>query len=266
MFRLYLRLIGVSIRSQLEYRISFLFDLLSVTIGTFAAFGSLAMILQRFEHIAGWTLWEIAFLYGTAETSFGIMDMVFGGFDPGNFGQQVRRGLLDQLLLRPMSVTWQVLGSEFTLRRLARITQGGAVLAMSLLWAGVRWTLLKAIFLPVILIGLICFFAGLFIIGSTTTFWTVESVEAVNIFTYGGVELMSYPMSIYHRWIRRFFTYIIPSIFLNYYPALYILDKPDPLGMPSWSPLLAPLVGVGMLAVVLRFWQFGIRHYTSTGT
>ena len=88
----------------------------------------------------------------------------------------------------------------------------------------------------------------------------------VNILTYGGSEMMSYPMSIYPDWMRRFFTYIIPAIFLNYYPALYLLDKPDPLGLPPIAHFLAPVAGFGILAIALRFWSFGIRHYQSTGT
>lgn len=262
----YRRLISLSVRSQMQYRAGFFFDLIGTGLSTGTVFLSLALILQRFQHIAGWTLWEIALLYGTVETAFGIMDMIFGGFDPSFFGQQVRRGTFDRILLRPVGVTWQVLGSEFTLRRLARIFQGALVLVLALIYAGVHWTLLKAILLPVMLISLVSFFGALFMIGATITFWTVQSIEVVNIFTYGGVEMMSYPMSIYNQWLRRFFTYVIPGIFMNYYPVLYLLDKPDPLGFPAWTPLLCPLVGAGMMMAALAFWRFGIRHYTSTGT
>jgi ABC-2 type transport system permease protein len=124
----------------------------------------------------------------------------------------------------------------------------------------------KLVYLPIVFLSLICFFGGLFIIGSTITFWTIESIELVNIFTYGGSEMMSYPMNIYPDWMLRFFTFVIPAIFLNYYPALFFLDKPDPLSMPYLSPFLAPVIGVGVLAAGLAFWRVGIRHYQSTGT
>jgi ABC-2 type transport system permease protein len=263
---IYRRLLSVSIRSQMQYRTAFMFDLVGTGLITAAGFGTLALIMQRFEHIAGWTLGEVAFLYGTVETAFGIMDMIFSGFDPQNFGQGVRRGTFDQILLRPVSATLQVLGSEFALRRLARIFQGAVVLGLSLVLTDVHWTPLKVIFLPIILASLVCFFGGLFIIGATITFWTIQSIEIINIFTYGGTEMMSYPMSIYDKWLRRFFTFVIPGIFMNYYPALYILDKPDPLNMPPFAPMLCPVVGLGMLGAALAFWRFGIQHYQSTGT
>ena len=73
-------------------------------------------------------------------------------------------------------------------------------------------------------------------------------------------------MSIYPAWIRRFFTYILPFIFMNYYPALFFLDKPDPLNMPAFAPFLAPFVAAILFWLALRFWRFGLNHYQSTGS
>jgi len=263
---LYFRLISVQIRSQMQYRIPFLVDLIATAWITISSFFTIAFVIQRFGNIAGWTLGEVAFLYGMVETSFGVMDMLFSGFDPQNFGRQTRLGRFDQILLRPASVTLQVFGSEFILRRLGRIAQGLGVLGLAFTMVHPQWTLAKMLFLPTVLASLVAFFGGLFIIGATLSFWTLESLEVVNIFTYGGTEMMSYPMHIYPDWLRTIFTYIIPGIFLNYYPALYFLDKPDPLGFPSFAPFLAPLAGFGILALAMIFWSYGLRHYQSSGT
>ena len=253
-------------RSQMQYRIPFLLELVTQFWVSFMAFVTLALLLQTFQRIAGWTLWQVALLYGVVETAFGIMDMIFGGFDPGVFGRFIRLGQLDQLMLRPANLTMQVLGSEFVLRRVGRIAQGGLVLGLALVNLPVDWTAGRAGMLLIAMLSQVCFFGGLFIAGGTITFWTVESIELMNIFTYGGVELMSFPMEIYPQWIRRFFTFVIPAIFLNYYPALYVLGKPDPLGLPPATALLSPLAGVGVLALALAFWNYGLRHYQSTGT
>jgi ABC-2 type transport system permease protein len=262
----YRRLIGVQIRSQLQYRIPFLLDLAATTAITSLTFATLALILQRFENIGGWTLGEVAFLYGMVETAFGAMDMLFSGFDPPFFGRQVRLGSFDQLLLRPVNITLQILGSRFVIRRLGRVAQGLVILAATTALADVRWTLAKLAYLPVVLGSQVCFFGGLFIAGATITFWTLQSIEVVNIFTYGGSEMMSYPTHIYRDWMRHFFTFVVPAIFLNYYPALFFLDKADPLGLPPFAPFLAPVVGPSVLAIALVFWRFGVRHYQSTGS
>jgi ABC-2 type transport system permease protein len=263
----YRRLVAIHIRAQMQYRMSFLADILITAILNGVFFLSLALVIQRFAGIGGWNLWEIAFLYGMVEFAFGWMDMVFSGFDPQHFGQAyVRTGAFDQMLLRPVSILVQVFGSEFILRRIGRILQAAIILGLALANLSIPWDVGRVLYMPVILLSLFSFFGGLFIIGATITFWTVESIEAINILTYGGTEMMSYPMNIYPDWLRRFFTFIIPAIFLLYYPALYILDKPDPLGYPAFAPFLAPLVGFGMLAAGLAFWRYGLRHYQSTGT
>ncbi len=266
MLQLYQKLLRVQLRSQMDFRASFLMDMLTTMVQSLITLGSLVLVLQRFKTIGGWTLWELAFLYGLLESSFGFMDMVFSGFDPQNFGRQVRLGRLDQLMLRPVSLTVQLLGSEFILRRIGRIAQGLAIFALAVSNLQIHWDAPRLLLLPLVFFSTVCFFGGLFVIGSAVTFWTLDSIELINIFTYGGVEMMSYPMTIYQDWLRNLFTYIIPAIFLVYYPCLFILGKPDPLGMPAFSHWLSPLVGLGTLVVGRAFWEIGLKQYQSAGT
>lgn len=264
--RLYCKLLSIQIRSQMQYRASFWMDFLTTGILNVTYFLSLALVLERFGTIAGWGLGEIAYLTGMAETSFAIMDLVFSGFDPDRFSHLVQYGRFDQVLLRPVNLTVQVLGSSFVLRRLGRAFEGLVVLAIGLWLSPIEWTLAKALYIPLIFISLVVGMGALFVAGGTLTFWTVRPVEAVNILTYGGEEMISYPMNIYPGWIRYFFTFAVPLIFLNYYPALYIMGKPDPLGFPVIAPWLAPVAASWMMIAALRFWKYGVDHYQSTGT
>jgi ABC-2 type transport system permease protein len=250
----------------MHYRVSFLTEMAVVLLLSLTSFLSLAFVVERFGGIAGWTLAEVALIFGLAEMSFGTMDMLFSGFDPGNFGRMTRLGLFDQLLLRPAGLFLQVFASQFYLRRLGRILQGAAILAYAFSQTQIHWTPAKIMLLPVVCLSMIAFFGGMFVIGAAITFWTLESIEVINIFTYGGVELISYPMHIYQDWLRKVFTYIVPAIFLSYYPALYLLDKPDPLGLPSQAALLCPVAGLGLFLASLVFWNIGVRHYQSSGT
>ena len=263
---LYFKLIGVQVRSQLQFRMSFTLDLLASALIVALEFGALAVVFDKFGSVQGWTLGEVAFLYGLAELSFVIMDMLFSGFDPRHFGLKIRQGTFDQILLRPISATLQVLGSALALRRLGKTAFSIGIFVYALNHTDILWSLDKLIFLPVVIVSMVLFFGGLFIVGATYTFWTIDAVEVMNIVTYGGRNLISYPMSIYSAWMRHIFTFLIPAIFLNYYPALYFLDKSDPLGFPSFAFLFSPVVGLGTFALALAFWGYGIRHYQSTGT
>ncbi len=263
---LYRRLLGVQIQSQAQYRVAFWVDVLTTAVFNGSAFVSLALVFTRFEHLGGWRLGEVAFLYGLVECSFGLMDMIFSGFDPRDFGQRVRRGSFDQMLVRPVNITLQVLGSAFHLRRLGRMGQGIVVFIIALNLVQIQWTWGKTLYLPLVIAGMVLFFGGLFIAGATISFWTIDSIEIVNVFTYGTSEMIAYPMHIYPRWLRTFFTFILPASLLNYYPALYFLDRPDPFGLPPILRFLSPLAGLLVILAALAFWRFGLRHYQSTGT
>jgi viologen exporter family transport system permease protein len=264
--RNYRRMVWAQVRSQMQYRFSFGIDLLAAGVITAIEFGSIALVFDTFGSLGGWTLGEVAFLYGLVELSFGLMDLIFSGFDPPAFGQAVRIGRLDQLLLRPMNISAQVLGSAFTLRRIGKVVLGVAIFRLSLYTTQIEWTAAKIAYLPLVVLGMVAFFGGLFVIGATITFWTVESIEAINIFSYGGQYMISHPMHIYQGWLRSFFTFIVPAIFLNYYPALFILGKEDPLQYPPFAPFLSPAIGISILLASLAFWRFGLKHYQSTGT
>ncbi len=265
-FQLYLRLVDVQIRSQMQYRSSFVLETLATGIANSMGFITIALVLQRFDQIAGWELKEVAFLFGLIEFSFGCMDMLFSGFDPDFFSLYIRRGTFDQLLLRPVDITLQVFGSRFISRRIGRMIQGFLIILLAISWNDIHWTFAKILYLPVVILSIIAYFGGLFVVGSAITFWTGESIEAMNALTYGGSEMMSYPMDIYPNWMRQFFTFILPAIFVNYYPALYFLDMPDPFHFPKFVMFLAPIAGFGVLVISMVFWNYGIRHYQSTGT
>jgi ABC-2 type transport system permease protein len=173
---------------------------------------------------------------------------------------------MDQLLLRPVDITLQVLGSEFVLRRLGRIMVGVGIFFLANSLTEIIWTPEKILLLALSIAGQVFFFGALFVIGATITFWTVESIEVVNIFTYGGSEMISYPMHIYPDFLRRFFTFILPAIFLNFFPALAILGRIDPLGFPAIAPWLSLPVGFLIFFFAMRFWRYGLAHYQSTGT
>lgn len=264
--RLYLRLLSIHLRAQMQYPLPFALDTLTTAAGVAVEFIIFAVVFGRFGSLGGWTLAEVAFLYGLTEMAFAAMDMLFSGYDPSAFSAVIQRGTFDQMLLRPVSLPLQIFGSEFLLRRLGRILQGAVVFSVSLAWLDLAWTPVKLAYLPVVWLSAVAFYGGLFVAGSTLCFWTVQPLEVVNVFTYGGTTLLSYPLHIYEEWMRRFFTFVVPGALVIYYPALFFLDRTDPFGAPALFSFLAPLAGFGVLAAAFGFWAFGVRQYTSTGT
>jgi ABC-2 type transport system permease protein len=264
-WRLYWRYLGVAIRSQMQYRWSFVLLSVGAFVVNVVEFVGIWALFNRFGMIRGWRLPEIALLYGMVNVSFSVADAFARGFDV--LDRIIRSGDFDRLLLRPRSLVVQVAGREFAAFRIGRLMQGLLILVWAARVLGIRWTPATAAFLPAAILAGSCLFAGLFVLQATLAFWTVESLEVANVFTYGGVFAGQYPLSIYRGWFRRLFTFVIPLAAVNYFPALAILGRRDEaLGCPAWFGWVAPLAGILFLAVTLRVWRFGVAHYRSTGS
>ena len=260
---LYLRLMGAHVRAQMQYKLSFVADVLSTLLGMLLEFASVWVLFTHIAALGGWSFPEVAFLYGTAELSLSLAQMLTSGFD--YLPEAVRWGQFDSVLIRPRGLFFQVLASRLSMRRFGRALQGVFVLALALSWLDPSWDFGRWLFLGWTVLGGTLLFAGLFVVGATSSFWTVESLEVFNILTYGGSTLISYPLSIYSEWLRNVFLFVVPLGFANFYPALFLLGKDDPFGLPDFMPFLSVPLCALVFLLSLWFWRFGVRHYQSTG-
>jgi ABC-2 type transport system permease protein len=207
---------------------------------------------------------EVAFLYGTSGVSFGIADLLLGNF--GRVGSRVRDGTVDTLLVRPVPVLAQVAADRFAVRRLGRLAQASLLLGWSLWELSVDWTPAAVALLPVMLLSGAAIFAAVFVAGGAFQFWAQDAAEVQNAFTYGGGTLLQYPPGIFARDLVRGVTFVVPLAFVNWLPALRVLGRPDPLGLPGWVDFASPAVAAVCCAVAGLVWRAGLRAYTSTGS
>jgi ABC-2 type transport system permease protein len=261
---IWLRYLGASARSQLQYRASTAMLVVGHMLTTGIEFVAVWALFDRFGHIQGWTLAEVALLYGMANVGFAIAEAFGRGFDV--FDDMVKSGDFDRLLLRPLGTALQVGAAHLHLLRIGRFLQGAIVLGWAVATLQLDWGVAEIALLVAAILAGACLFVGIFVLQATLAFWTVESLEIFATVTYGGVETTQFPLPIYDRWLRWLFIAVIPLACGTYFPALALLDRPDPLGSPSWVPWIAPAVGPVFLWVALRVWNVGVRHYRSTGS
>ncbi|MFN8511227.1 MAG: ABC-2 family transporter protein [Thermomicrobiales bacterium] len=262
--RVYLWLVGAQMRAQLQYRASFALQICATFVSLFAEFVAILILFHTFQDLGGWRVGEIALLYGLVSIALGLVDMFASGFE--RVSTLVKAGEFDRLLTRPVSPFLQVLASDVQMRRLGRIAQGIVTIVLATRWVGIDWT---PVSLGVAVAGVLSssvVFLTVWVISAASCFWTVEQSEIQNVFTYGGAELASYPIHIYGRAVQSVFLYVVPLALTSYYPALVILGKPDPLGLPRVLGLLAPVTATTFFIVGLGCWRLGLRHYQGTGS
>lgn len=262
--RLYGRLLGASVRSQIQYPASFLMQGLGTLVITGIEFLAIYVLFERFGGLKGWTLPEVALLYAMANLSFAFGEWAGRGFD--TFAGMVKSGDFDRVLLRPRTAALQIAGKELAFKRFGRALQALIVLGWAMPACGIAWTPAHVGLLASAILGGALLFYGIFVLHATLCFWTIESLELTAILSNGGVESAQYPMDIYAPWFQRFFTYVIPLMFVNYFPGRVLLRPgalTDAQRLLGWC---APLAGMLFLVISFRFWVFGVRRYRSTGS
>ncbi len=259
-----LRFVRARVRAQLEYPASLVLETLGMVGGTFLDFVAILVIFANVPQLAGWGVFEVALLYGLATVSFSLTDLVLGHTDT-QLAEMIRTGSFDLLLVRPRSTLLQLVWADFQMRRLGKTLQGAVVLGLALSQLHITWTLDRVAMLAAApLLGAVIF-GSIWIVTICSAFWTVEGKEVGNAFTYGGQTLAQYPVNIYERWVRAFLAFVVPTAFVSYFPALYILGKPDPLGLPAVLQTASPLVALVAAGVAGAIWQRAVRHYRSAG-
>lgn len=263
---LYARLVGMQLRAQMQYKVNLLIDVLTYFLVTTLEFGVLLLYFVPFPTLLGWHIGEVALLSAVVSLGFGLAELFGGGID--NFDTVIRRGDFDRVLLRPVTALMQVSTNEFRLRRFGRITQGCGAFGLALFFlhgAHLNWTLWKILVLCLGVVSSVLIFVSILLLGATVCFWTVETTELTNILTYGGREMLSYPLTIYHQLLQRIFVFLVPLAFGTYIPVCYVLGRALPFGLPAWLAFFSPLIALLFALVALLFWRFGVHRYQSTG-
>lgn len=260
----YWMLMTMWVRSSLAYPASFVLMLVSNAAVTVMDFVAILLMFSHIRSFGGFSLTEMALLYGTAALALGLADLVTGSVE--RVGQRIKSGELDVYLIRPVPAFIQAVTDNFAIRRLGRPLQAGVVLVVALSNLSVDWSALKVVLFAASLVSGAVIFAAVFVLGAAFQFVSIDSAELANSFTYGGQSLTQYPLSIFGKEVVRAVTFVVPLAFVNYYPVLYVLGKPAPYGLPDWIGLLAPVVAVLMVAVAALAWRGGLRLYRSTGS
>lgn len=257
--KLYMRYVSINVRSMMEYKTSFLLTAVGQFLVSFNVFLGIFFLFQRFSRINDFSYSEVLLCYAVVLMEFSLAEMVARGFD--TFPEMVKSGSFDRVLVRPQNEILQVLGNKFELTRIGRMLQAVVMFAYGIAKSGVVWSFPKVMTLVFMLIGGTSVFFGLFLLYAAFSFFTLDGLEFMNVFTDGAREYGKYPIGIYGKKALLFTTFVIPYSLIQYYPLLYLLDRLNGIGY-VFVPLLANL----FLLPCWLMWRFGVGRYKSSGS
>jgi ABC-2 type transport system permease protein len=261
---MYRQLVGARIRADWQYRTSFALLLTSQALVAALDFVSITFIFGRIDVLAGWSYMEVALLYGVSGVSFGLADLLLSQVERVAF--HIKQGSFDAFLIRPVSPLLQIAAGDFALRRVGRIVQPAVVLVIALRATGVAGSAAHVLLLASTVIAGTVIYSSIWVVTCSIAFWTVETQELANAFTYGGSTMTQYPIDVLGAWLKRLVVFVVPLASIAYLPCAWLLGKPLPYGLPDAAAFSSPLVAAATVSVAGVVWRTAIRHYRSTGS
>lgn len=257
--RLYLKFIGLHLKSEMQYKLSFLLTAIGQFLVSFNVLLGILFMFDRFHEVKGYRLSEVLLCYSVVLLSFSIAEMLFRGFDM--FTSTISNGEFDRILLRPRNAILLVACSRIEFTRIGRMLQAIVMLAYGIVASRLPWDLSKVITLLLMIVCGSVIFGGVFIIHASICFFTIEGLEFMNILTDGAREHGKYPLDIYGKGVLRFCTFLVPYALFLYYPFHYLIGR-----VTDWYYILLPVIGCVFVLPCMMFWRYGVRHYQSTGS
>jgi len=245
---------------RISYRGDFFISLATSMAATVFSLGFVVILFQKATQLAGWRLEEVVFLWGFTQIPYGLFNVIsLNLYDFGN--NYIIEGKFDRVLLRPVSSLFQVLFETFRIESLQEVVTG----IFCMWWAshrlGIHWTAGKISTLLFFSVFAAIIYVSIFLILSTVSFFWEDRI-GVHPPVWNVIAFGRYPLSIYSGVVQFFLCWIIPFGLASFYPSVRLLGRTV---TPEYLPLV-PVVAAVFLTMAISLWNFGTRHYSSTGS
>lgn len=245
---------------RLAYKGDFLISIFTSAVATALGLAVVLLLFGNVPQLAGWTFYEILFLYGFGLIPLSLFNVV--SINLYYFGDAyIVQGKFDRILLRPIHSLFQILFEQFRLESL-----GDALIGVWVVLLSARRLELNLGPLDWLTLGFaaLCGFAiyvSVFLMLTAVSFWMEDRVGVMPP-VYNMIAFGRYPLKIYNPFIQFLLTWIIPFAFAAFYPTTHVLRRPEFRG----HFYLLPLVAAVFVAMAITLWNRGVRSYSSTGT
>lgn len=260
----YLLLTRMWSRAAWQYRASLLLTGTAQMLGASLDLAALLVMYSQVTTLAGFTLPQTLYLYGTTRLAFALSDVIASGME--TLSDSLRLGTFDVMLIRPVGTLAQVLADQFTPKRFGKLIPSTATLVWAAQALPITWTPLKAMVCVGTVVCGTVIYCALWVLTNSISFVATDARESANVITYGGELITEFPFAIYQRSLALLMTFAIPLAFVTWEPSLYVLGRRDPLGLPGFLSFAPPVVALLLSLLAALVWRVAVRHYRSTGS
>lgn len=258
--RLYFKLQLMQLHSTVEYAADFWIGILGAMLMQASGLVFITALFSQIPAIAGWSVWNIALMYGLAMLPKGLTELFCDG--PWMLRAKVNSGEFDRVLVRPVSPALQSATAIVSIHGLGQVVLGIVLITLGIerSEASLQWWSLP--YLAVVVISSAVMIGALNFIFNMTGFWEPSAQSALPTMMALMIDFAKFPLDIYNNLIRGFVIVVIPYAFVSYFPALVLLDRDYSW---RWLGFATPLATVWIVLLTSWLWSKALNRYQGVG-
>ncbi len=244
----------------IEHRVDFFLHIFPSTFGILTTLLGVFVIFNNIETIIGWDKYEIILITG-------VYYLVVGLYFPmfiqtlSRIGELVNRGGLDFVLLKPVSSLFTVsFFSGVSYAELPRLLGAFIVIPIAIIKLGLLISWARWLGFALMIISAVVLAYSIWTLVMTTSFW-LGRIHGFHEVPLSLFRINKYPLDIFNKGLRILFLAILPIGFMVYVPTKFLLGD---LGW-EWV-LLSLLLSSIFLFSTIKFWDFGLKAYSSASS
>lgn len=239
-----------NLQSVMEYRVSFLTQVIGMMLNNFIYFAIWMIFFDRFREVRGWGINEMYVTYGVIASSFGLVSLFFG--NSFFLSEIINNGRLDYYLSLPRPVLLHAVSSRMISSGMGDFTYGFLSYALS---GQFTWDGLLRFVLAILLAAAV--FAAFLILVNSLAFWVGVVSSFSSLMVNAMITFGIYPITLFDNYAKLILFTLVPAALMGAVPAEFIAKF-------TWQTLAELLLGaVIFLGMAVAVFRLGLRRYES---
>jgi ABC-2 type transport system permease protein len=239
-----------NLQSAMEYRASFLTQMLGMMLNNGMYFLIWVIFFDRFKDVRGWGLTDMYVTFGITASAFGLVSIFFG--NAFFLGDIIAKGRLDYYLSLPRPALLHALASRSIASGMGDFVYG----ILSFVVSGLLSPDSLARFALATLLSALVFAAFLILVQSLA-FWMGNSANLANLAVNAMITFAIYPITLFDNLAKLILFTLIPAALMGAVPAAFARAF-------TWETLAQLLLGAALLlAAAVGVFELGLRRYES---
>ncbi|HKI52521.1 MAG TPA: ABC-2 family transporter protein [Anaerolineales bacterium] len=239
-----------NLQSVMEYRISFITQVIGMLFNNFIYFAIWIIFFNRFEEVRGWGIGDMYVTFGILASAFGLVAVFFG--NAFTLGDIINNGRLDYYLSLPRPVLLHAVSSRMISSGMGDLTYGFISYSLS---GQFTWDGLIRFILAILLAATV--FAAFLILVNSIAFWAGIVSSLSNLMLNAMITFGIYPITLFDNYAKLILFTVIPAALMGAIPAQLVHEF-------TWQTLAQLLLGaVVFLGLAITVFRLGLKRYES---